>query len=257
MISLPSHTSHKLQPLDHSFFGPLKSNFSKAAEKFIRTNQTKITVSHISLLLGESFPKTALAATAINGFKGCGIWPVDCNKFNDDDYAVGPLPVSIEPPATQEQSGITDLLNLPSTSQSPTTTVYKPIIEISPIPDVTKALKRKRKVGPAVEILTSTPYKNSLEIKKTKKEESEQRKQNKNKATKKLDFLQNENNYPKMKKSINKTKSNNLWYCKICEEIKEEGMIQCLKCHEWCHEICAGVKPTQKQYLCPPCKNDI
>lgn len=256
IMSLPSHTSHKLQPLDHSFFAPLKSNFSKAAEKFIRTHQTKITVSHISLLLGESFPKTAIAATAINGFKGCGIWPVDCNKFNDDDYAVGPLPVSIEPPSIQKQSGQTDLLNLPSTSQSPTT-VYKPIMEISPIPDVTKSLKRNRKVGPVVEILTSTPYKDALETKKVKKEESEQRKQNKINASKKLDFLTNEKNCPKMKKNIKKTKSNDQWYCKICEEVKEEGMIQCLKCHEWCHEICAGVKPTQKQYLCPSCKNGI
>lgn len=33
------------------------------------------------------------------------------------------------------------------------------------------------------------------------------------------------------------------WYCKICEERSVEDMIQCLRCKQWVHETCAGVKP--------------
>lgn len=78
---------HYGEPRSRSF-SPLKSNFNLACDTFIRTNLTEIIVSHISLLLTESHPKTAVVASAVNGFKVTEIWPVDGDIFNDSDFAM-------------------------------------------------------------------------------------------------------------------------------------------------------------------------
>ena len=41
MLSLPPHTSHKLQPLDRTFFKPLKSAFNTPCMSWIRSHQAR------------------------------------------------------------------------------------------------------------------------------------------------------------------------------------------------------------------------
>jgi hypothetical protein len=36
VVSIPSHTSHRLQPLDVTFFGPLKTAFRRKSDLFIK-----------------------------------------------------------------------------------------------------------------------------------------------------------------------------------------------------------------------------
>lgn len=44
MISLPPHTSHRLQPLDVTFFGPLKRAYHRECDFYLKSNNfTKIT----------------------------------------------------------------------------------------------------------------------------------------------------------------------------------------------------------------------
>ncbi|XP_072392442.1 uncharacterized protein [Diabrotica undecimpunctata] len=38
VVSLPPHSSHRLQPLDVSFYGPLKNAFNKGRDNFMKTN---------------------------------------------------------------------------------------------------------------------------------------------------------------------------------------------------------------------------
>ncbi|KAG8314761.1 hypothetical protein J6590_085301 [Homalodisca vitripennis] len=41
----------------------------------------------ISHLLNESYPKSAVVATAINGFRATGVWPINKDLFEDRDFA--------------------------------------------------------------------------------------------------------------------------------------------------------------------------
>ncbi|KAG8300108.1 hypothetical protein J6590_084399 [Homalodisca vitripennis] len=44
-------------------------------------------LSRISHLLNESFPKSAVVATAINGFRATGVSPINKDLFEDRDFA--------------------------------------------------------------------------------------------------------------------------------------------------------------------------
>ena len=56
VISFPPHCSHKLQPLDVNFMGPLKTNFSQDIERFLKANPGKVvSIIDVSELLGDAF----------------------------------------------------------------------------------------------------------------------------------------------------------------------------------------------------------
>jgi hypothetical protein len=47
LLTIPPHTSHKLQPLDKTFFGPLKTHYNEECSKFMTNNPGKrITLYH-------------------------------------------------------------------------------------------------------------------------------------------------------------------------------------------------------------------
>ncbi|GFV43124.1 DDE-1 domain-containing protein [Trichonephila clavipes] len=55
MVGLPPHISHHLQPLDVSFFGPLKTNYSLACGNFMVTHPGQtITDKNIRELLSNT-----------------------------------------------------------------------------------------------------------------------------------------------------------------------------------------------------------
>ncbi|KAJ8894170.1 hypothetical protein PR048_006780 [Dryococelus australis] len=71
-LQLPAHTTHRLQPLDRSFFKPLETYYTQSYQ--------------VTQLVAEAYSRAATIQNAINGYRGCGIWPVDHNIFNDSDF---------------------------------------------------------------------------------------------------------------------------------------------------------------------------
>lgn len=60
----------------------------------------------------------------------------------------------------------------------------------------------------------------------------------------------------KIDKTCNKNKKNkdkDSWLCLLCQEDRQESMIQCLKCKGWAHDQCAGVESKTKKYICDIC----
>jgi len=47
--------------------------------------------------------------------------------------------------------------------------------------------------------------------------------------------------------------SGDSYYCVICSDDAEEDMIRCLQCKKWIHTACAGVKKTDRFYICDFC----
>uniref|UniRef100_A0A1B6L3T1 HTH CENPB-type domain-containing protein n=1 Tax=Graphocephala atropunctata TaxID=36148 RepID=A0A1B6L3T1_9HEMI len=87
LLCLPPHTSHKLQPLDVTFYNPLSLYYGEEIKKWLRCNPGKVvTLFQISTLFGAAFLRAASMTTAIKGFVETGIWPTDPNVFTDADF---------------------------------------------------------------------------------------------------------------------------------------------------------------------------
>ncbi|XP_013164897.1 PREDICTED: uncharacterized protein LOC106115849 [Papilio xuthus] len=82
VLTLPPHTSHRMQPLDLTFHGPLKTAYYRECEYFtVNHPGTKITAYDVVGLYTTAFNRTTNTDKAINGFKSAEICPMDQNKF--------------------------------------------------------------------------------------------------------------------------------------------------------------------------------
>ena len=87
MLSLPPHTTHKLKPLDFSFFKPLQTYYLQVCDKWLRNNPGRgLTVFQVAEISGKAFPRAASVKNITNGFRKLGIWPCGRNVFNYLDY---------------------------------------------------------------------------------------------------------------------------------------------------------------------------
>lgn len=93
MVSLPPHTSHRLQPLDISFFGPLKNAYSRHCNIFMKNKlksdgrEFKLTHYDIAEVFNLAYCDTANIEKAISGFRSAGIFPLHPGKFSEDDFS--------------------------------------------------------------------------------------------------------------------------------------------------------------------------
>jgi len=93
MVCLPPHTTHYLQPLDRAFFKPLKVHYDSACRTFLSNHPGRqITKLQFGSLLSEAWGRAATPGTASNGFRSCGIFPL--NKAAIPDNAFMPSTVS-------------------------------------------------------------------------------------------------------------------------------------------------------------------
>ncbi|CAG5006507.1 unnamed protein product [Parnassius apollo] len=46
-----------------------------------------VTIRQVAEIFGKAFIETSTTATAVNGFKKCGIWPYDPSVFSESDFA--------------------------------------------------------------------------------------------------------------------------------------------------------------------------
>ena len=87
LLTIPPHTSHKLQPLDISFFGPLKIRYNRELDKWMVSNAGKrVTDYEIAELFGRAYEATASLEKAKNGFQKTGIFPYNPDIFTEEDF---------------------------------------------------------------------------------------------------------------------------------------------------------------------------
>lgn len=223
MFTFPPHTSHKLQPLDRTVFGPLKKYYNKACNDwFLQHPGTPLTIYNVAECFGTAFPLAFTPSNIQNGFKVAGIWPFNDNIFGEDEFLssyVTDRPYEVADPDAHISLDMADTqqnIALPGPSQSvnieqqtdnnqvviesPAPSTSTGILEtdkhilmspevIRPFP---KAPPRKNKTNRnrkgKTRVLTDTPEKQELELlaaKKRKKEVKEKTKSVKKRIFKK------------------------------------------------------------------------
>ena len=83
MITLPSHTSHGLQPLDVSCFGLVKQHFRAFRNAWNIQHPTKACKKEtLAQWMSLALQKGLTTSNIRNGFKACGIWPLNFDAMN-------------------------------------------------------------------------------------------------------------------------------------------------------------------------------
>lgn len=87
-LSIPPHTSHKLQPLDVAVYGPIKKYFEIEVNSFQKEHPGRIINQYdIAKLFTGAYLKGATPGNAISGFRASGIYPLNRHIIGDEHFA--------------------------------------------------------------------------------------------------------------------------------------------------------------------------
>lgn len=276
VICLPPHCTHRMQPLDVSFFAPLKTFFNQEISKWLKAHPGRVvTQFQISSLFNVAYGKAATVQNACHGFKSTGIWPLNPEVFPDYMYEPAettniPLEVvnselphqqmsPIPGPSRQQDdepclASVTDVQAVANTvdneADSSSYVLSVPIEEISPTPKgrfISGQGKRKPKARQTSLVLTSTPNMTDIKSKNNPKDTSPKRKRA---ATRNLnnddsDYAQDdEEDCP----------------CIYCNDLysrskPRENWLRCMSCSHWAHASCADVPSRIKRFICELCQS--
>lgn len=126
MLSLPPHTSHKLQPLDRAVMKPFKNAYNDACAMWMRKYPNlKISLKDISGLVNVAFSRVCRMELAQSGFKCTGIHPFDRTIFSDLDFSASLNNVeedatgdtALRPILTRRPSSNQEAVPVPSSTQ--------------------------------------------------------------------------------------------------------------------------------------------
>ncbi|CAH1980032.1 unnamed protein product [Acanthoscelides obtectus] len=169
ILSVPPHTTHKLQPLDVSVYGPFGTYFQNEIDKWQKAHPAqRTTLFGVRKIFNNAYLK---AATPTNAIKEPEV-RINHNPQDMDVIEIGPPNTSAHNDiAKPEPSGLNNSTTLKQASDAPKGNNRIKIIDIHIIPkcDKRKEPKTKRNQQKS-EILTCTPIKEEIREKSKSKE---------------------------------------------------------------------------------------
>nr|XP_022314252.1 uncharacterized protein LOC111118860 [Crassostrea virginica] len=123
IICLPPHTSHMLQPLDRSVFGPFNTAYNTACSEFLSESPYHIVNKGSFLhLFHKAFDNGITRENVVNGFKACGIVPFNPDAIPSEAFHPS---IATENPLPQQHSSSDNPTSVPPVSQR-TCTITRP-----------------------------------------------------------------------------------------------------------------------------------
>lgn len=113
VICLPPHCTHRMQPLDVSFFGPLKTYYNQEIAKWLKAHPGRV-VTHLQIagFFNEAYGKAATVQNACHGFKSTGIWPLNPDIFPDYIYEpAGTTNIPLEDSSNEQPSQLATVMS--------------------------------------------------------------------------------------------------------------------------------------------------
>ena len=272
MVSIPPHCSHRLQPLDVSFFGALKTYYSRACDAWMAHHPGQaITEFHVASLVNGAYQKAASVASAVNGFRASGIYPFDRDVFSEADFSAAltteravetnpPTVSAATPVAANQETDSTDQVSSPvainqETNEGVTVStdqVSSSIVtpeQVRPYPAAQRSSAVKKRAVVRAQLLTASPYRQQLLDQQEAKRNGKRRAKphaSRQLPKKRLNFLPADTN------TVDNTP------CLFCEiPYSESGVpwFRCKNCTSWVCETCAGRAAKQKKvFTCSNCK---
>ena len=98
VVILPSHSTHRLQPLDVGLFSSLATYYTNELDKLIADSQdfTRMTKQYFWRLFKPSWERAFCKMNILSAFKATGIHPLDASKVLDQIKRKTPSPL-LEP----------------------------------------------------------------------------------------------------------------------------------------------------------------
>ncbi|XP_051162417.1 uncharacterized protein LOC127282288 [Leptopilina boulardi] len=88
LITIPPHSSHKVQPLDKGYFGPLKVAYGQFCDMWLVNHPGKvITQTEVAFLFKQAYQKVSSIDKGVKSFESTGIFPFNSEIFTDEDFA--------------------------------------------------------------------------------------------------------------------------------------------------------------------------
>lgn len=118
-LSIPPHTSHKLQPLDVAIYRPIKKFFEIEVNSFQKQHPGRIINQYdIRRLFTAAYFKGAVPANAISGFRASGIYPFNRHIIGDEHFE--PSEVYVRNAASIISEAIFSNINEPNSNMNQT-----------------------------------------------------------------------------------------------------------------------------------------
>lgn len=192
ILSLPPHSSHRIQPLDVSFMAPFKTYYSQEIENWSANHRDRtLSVYCLAEIFGTAYQRAATMSVAANGFRKTGLVPLNRHAFTDEDFAAEEARIgnssnptdSKLPPDMSAMPAPSSSMDPPSTpltvdpyalTPSTPTTPFSDLSDVTP-PPLPQPKPLSSRAGKAA-VITGTPYKDKLEEQKKIAEKKVQQK---------------------------------------------------------------------------------
>lgn len=269
ILCLPPHTTHKMQPLDKTVMGALKTFYNEEVRIFMRTENRAVTHFDVCQLLGRAYLKVQSGERSVKGFSATGIYPVRRNIFTDEEFAAEIQKDNANLSANTEPTNVGNNI---STNVLPS--------DIVPVPKLIKKTGTRGRKSGRSKIITSTPEKEELEQSinlsrekvtrkitdkagpsglKTKKLKPRKEHVPTSSSESESDLVVDDSPDDNLTLSCFTTRPDNAdVQCIFCQENfsmsrPREIWVRCVICNEWAHEACTSAEGDI--FVCDFCKN--
>lgn len=163
ILTLPPHTSNKLQPLDVSVFGPFKKFYSAEVNNWMHCNpNTTINIYAIPKLAGKAWDRSATPENIKSGFRFTVIYPFDSNIFSEKDFTASSVSDRLCPTDSPQPGPSTDRnASLVTNKNTVTPESVRPFPKAQP-----RQLSNRGRRRGKCRIATDTPEKLQIEHRK-------------------------------------------------------------------------------------------